>query len=184
MAIKLNKGGSYNLTKEEPALKKIMIGLGWDSGKGLDLDASVFLLGQNLKLPAEGFFVFYNNLRSPDGAVQHTGDNRTGVGDGDDEMILLNLDLVDNHVHEILIVASIYDAEIRNHNFGLLKDAYIRLYDVENKREILQYDLDALYPDATIVEFGKIHRIGTEWKFTAMGLGSEKGLQGLVDIYA
>lgn len=184
MAISLKKGGSFNLTKEEPKLKKILIGLGWEAQAGLDLDASVFMLGQNMKLPSDNFFIFYNNLKSPDGSTQHTGDNRTGYGDDDDEMILLNLDLVSPQITEIIVVASIYEAEARRHSFGLLKDAYIRLYDVENKREVLRFDLDASYPNDTIVEFGKVHKDGTDWKFTAVGNGSTKGLQGLVDIYA
>jgi tellurium resistance protein TerD len=185
MAIILKKGGSFNLTKEEPGLHKVMIGLGWEpASAGLDLDASVFILGSNMKLTSDSHFIFYNNLKSPDGSTQHTGDNRTGFGDDDDEMILVNLDQVSAQVTEIMVVVSIYEAEARRHSFGMLNDAYMRLFDVDTKREIVRFDLDASYPNDTVVEFGKIHKVGTDWKFTAVGNGSTKGLQGFVDIYA
>ncbi|MGD1839961.1 MAG: TerD family protein [Thermonemataceae bacterium] len=186
MAITLKKGGTFNLTKKEPSLKKILIGLGWEvkRGNALDLDASVFMLGESGKLPADEFFVFYNNLKSPDGALQHTGDNRTGEGDEDDEMILATLELIDQRVEEILAVVSIHEAKNRNHNFGLLSEAYIRIVDVETKREILRFDLDEEYPTATDMEFGRIKRENGEWVFIASGIGANKGLQGYVDMYA
>jgi tellurium resistance protein TerD len=185
MAINLKKGGTFNLTKEEPTLTKVMIGLGWEmTSQTLDLDASVFMLGANRKLISEDYFIFYNNLKSPDGAIQHTGDNRSGKGDDDDEMILANLAAVNPEVTEILVTVTIHEAAKRGHNFGLLKDAYIRLYDVETKREILRYDLDAENASNSEVEFGKIYKTGNEWKFTALGNGSNKGLQGFIDIYA
>ncbi len=184
MSISLNKGGSFNLTKEAPALKKIMFGLGWEMkpDQPLDLDASVFLLGANLKLPQDLFFVFYNNLKSPDGAVQHTGDNRTGFGEGDDEMILCNLDLIDNRITEIIVCVTIHEAISRRHNFGLLQSAYARLYDVENKKEILNYDLDASNSSDAGMIFGKLRKEANEWKFYAVGEGNGgAGLQGYVD---
>jgi len=186
MAISLKKGSSFNLTKKEPSLQKIMIGLGWElkPGNQLDLDASVFMLGQNGKLPQDEYFVFYNNLKSPDSGVQHTGDNRTGAGDGDDEMILANLNSIDNAISDILITVSIHEAETKRHNFGMLQDAYIRILDVESKREILRYDLDAEFSTNTDVEFGKLSRLNGEWSFLATGIGSNKGLQGYIDIYA
>jgi tellurium resistance protein TerD len=185
MAINLKKGGTFNLTKEEPKLTKIMIGLGWEmTSQTLDLDASVFMLGANRKLLSEDYFVFYNNLKSPDGALQHTGDNRSGKGDDDDEMILANLAAVNPEVSEILVTVTIHEATKRGHNFGLLKDAYIRIYDVDSKREILRYDLDAENAPHSEVEFGKLQKINNEWKFTALGNGSNKGLQGFIDIYA
>lgn len=186
MSISLKKGGSLNLTKEVPGLKKVMFGLGWEMKPStpLDLDASVFILNSKLKLPSDEHFVFYNNLRSPDGSIQHTGDNRTGFGDDDDEMILCNLDLIDAAVFEILITVSIHEAEARGHSFGSLKDAYIRLYDVENKREILRYDLDEKNPTDAGMVFGKIQKQGTEWRFIAVGEGNGmSGLQGFVDKY-
>src|SRR5882757_9386612 len=122
MSIDLKKGNSFNLTKEEPTLNKVMIGLGWDiTNHNIDLDASAFMLGSNLKLPADEYFVFYNNLKSPDGAVQHTGDNRTGAGSGDDEMILTNLDLVNPLISEITFVVTIHEAKARGHHFGMLE---------------------------------------------------------------
>lgn len=186
MAISLQKGGRFNLSKNEPGLTKAMIGLGWEvkPGQSLDLDASVFMLGSNLKLPADEYFIFYNNLKSPDGSIQHTGDNRTGAGDGDDEMILFNMSKISSAVEEIVVTVSIHDALIRNHNFGLLDEAYIRIMDVDTKREILKYDLDALYPSDTDIEFGRLKKENGEWIFHATGLGSNKGLQGFVDIYA
>lgn len=186
MAISLTKGGTFNLTKKEPALKKIMIGLGWEmkSGNTLDLDASVFLLGNNGKLPQEEYFVFYNNLKSPDGSIQHTGDNRTGAGDDDDEMILANLDLIASNIKEILITVSIHEAEARRHTFGLLKEAYVRLVDVESKREILRYDLDAEFNGYTDMEFGKLRLEEDGWHFVASGIGTNIGLGGYVDMYA
>jgi tellurium resistance protein TerD len=185
MSINLKKGNSFNLTKEEPALKKVMIGLGWDmSNYNIDLDASAFMLAGNMKLIADEYFVFYNNLKSPDGAVQHTGDNRTGEGSGDDEMILTNLDLINSSVNEILFLVTIHEAKARGHHFGMLQNAYIRIYDVEGKREVLRYTLDAERGDYSDMEFGKLVRINNEWKFVALGNGSTKGLQGYVDIYA
>jgi tellurium resistance protein TerD len=185
MSIALSKGTSFNLTKKEPSLKKIMIGLGWDFrvSQQIDLDASVFMLGANGKLVGEEFFVFYNNLKSPDGSIQHTGDNRSGLGEEDDEMILANLDLINPAVHEILIIVSIHEAAIRKHNFGLLKEAYIRIVDVERKREILRYDLDAENALHSEVEFGKLKRITGEWNFVASGLGNNHGLEGYVNMY-
>jgi len=186
MSIQLKKGHSFNLSKKEPNLKKIMIGLGWElkTTSLMDLDASVFMLGGNGKLPADEFFVFYNNLKSPDGSVQHTGDNRSGAGDEDDEMILANLSMIDSKVNEILIVITIHEAIARRQNFGLLNDAYIRLVDVETKREILNYDLDASFAKDTDVEFGKLQRIDGEWHFVASGIGGTKGIEGYVEAYA
>jgi len=186
MAISLKKGNTFNLTKKEPTLKKILIGLGWDvkSGNTLDLDSSVFMLNASGKLPDDGYFVFYNNLNSPDGSIKHTGDNRTGAGEEDDEMILANLDAIGANIQEILITVSIHDAETRRHNFGMLADAYIRILDVDTKREILRYDLDAEYPTNTDVEFGRLRKENNEWIFVASGIGANKGLQGYVDAYA
>jgi len=185
MAITLNKGGTVNLTKKEPALQKILIGLGWEfqQGKNIDLDASIFMLNTHGKLPTDDYFVFYNNLKSPDGSVQHTGDNRTGAGDGDDEMILANLPLIASQVEEILIIVSIYDAHARRQHFGQLTEAYIRLVDVESNREILRYELDKEFDNCTEIIFGKLYKEHTEWHFTASGVGTNIGLQIYVDKY-
>jgi tellurium resistance protein TerD len=186
MAISLKKGGSFNLSKNEPSLEKIMVGLGWEmkSSAKLDLDVSVFMLGANGKIPTEEYFVFYNNLKSPDGAVQHTGDNRSGDEEGDDEMILANLPLVDKNIKELLFAVSIHEAEARRHSFNLLQNAYIRVVDVANNREILRYDLDQDFSSSTDMEFGRLVRENGDWSFHASGLGSNRGLQGFVDMYA
>ncbi len=186
MSISLKKGNSFNLSKKEVSLKKIMVGLGWEvkSNSTLDLDVSVFMLGKNGKLPADEFFVFYNNLKSPDGAVQHTGDNRTGAGDEDDEMVLVNLPNISEAITEILFIVSIHEAAVRRQNFGNLKDAYIHIVDVETKREILRYDLDNEFGANYDVEFGKLSRIDGDWVFVASGIGDNKGLQGYIDNFA
>ena len=186
MSISLKKGASFNLSKKESSLKKIMVGLGWEikSGTTIDLDVSVFMLGKNGKLPTDEFFVFYNNLKSPDGAVQHTGDNRTGAGDEDDEMVLVNLPHISETIVELVFVASIHEAAVRRHNFGLLKDAYIRIVDMETKREILCYDLDNEFGTNYDVEFGKLRKIEGDWVFVASGLGSNGGLQSYIDMFA
>jgi tellurium resistance protein TerD len=186
MSIELSKGARLNLTKKEPTLRKVMIGLGWDlkQGNAVDLDASVFMIGQNGKIPADEYFVFYNNLKSPDGAVQHTGDNRTGVGDDDDEMILANLSMVNEMISEMIFVVSIHEAEARRHNFGLLSGAYIRLVDVENNKEIVRFRLDDNHNASfTEMEFGRLKRESDGWHFVATGIGTAKGLQGYVDMY-
>ncbi len=184
MSIKLKKGNTFNLTKEEPNLTKIMIGLGWEVAHGgLDLDASIFMVGNNLKIINDNYFIFYNNLRSPDGSTQHTGDNRTGLGEGDDEMILINLSLVDAQVKEIIIVVSIYDHYNKNLTFGLLKEAFIRVYDVERKREVVYYDLDAQFPNDKAIALGKLVRDNNEWTFVAISEGNLEGLQGFVNFY-
>jgi tellurium resistance protein TerD len=185
MGINLKKGGSLNLTKSLPSLKKILIGLGWEvTAKNLDLDASIFMIGANGKLLSDEYFVFYNNLRSPDGSLQHLGDNRTGSEEADDEIILANLDLVHPNATELLVAVSIHEAKNRNHSFGLLKDAYIRIYDVEQKLELFRYDLDANHGSENAVVFGSIKKIDSEWHFFANSVGNTNELQGLVDIYA
>lgn len=185
MSIVLKKSGSVNLTKKEPSLTKIMVGLGWEvlRAGGIDIDASVFMLNEKGKLPADDYFIFYNNLKSPDGSVQHTGDNRSGVGEGDDEMILANLPLISDQVKELLFVVTIHEADIRRQNFGMLKDAYIRIVDVTTNREVLRYDLDEQFGTFTEVEFGKLQRQPDGWYFIASGIGTNIGLQGYVDKY-
>jgi len=186
MSINLKKGNSLNLTKSEPSLKKAFIGLGWEpSTLGLDLDASVFMLGKNGKLVNEQSLIFYNNRSSPDGSITHTGDNRTGAGDGDDEMIGFAMQKVDPSVKEMIICVTIHEAVQRNHNFGMLNQAYIRLVDAEqNNKEILRYDLDEQNSEDTEVIFGSITRDdNNDWHFHAVGLGSKVSFQGIVDKY-
>ncbi|HXA00903.1 MAG TPA: TerD family protein [Cytophagaceae bacterium] len=185
MSINLKKGNSFNLTKNQPGLKKLMIGLGWEVvAQKMDLDSSVFMTGKNGKVLSDEYFIFYNNLNSPDGAIKHTGDNRSGAGDDDDEMILANMYLINSGCEEIVIAVTIHDADIRKQHFGMLSDAYIRLYDVESQTEILRYDLDAEFSGNTDVVFGKLSKQNNEWHFTAVGCGYKKGLQGLIEIYA
>lgn len=185
MSINLRKGGSINLTKPNPKLSKIYIGLGWELlTQSLDLDASMFILGANGKLLSEQHFIFYNNLRTPDGSIAHQGDNRTGVGEGDDELILANLKQIQPEAQEILVYVTIHEATSRAHNFGKLRDAYIRVVDVDQKKEIATYDLDSDASFATEVLFGKLKRSDAmNWEFIAIGEGSNVGMQGLVDRY-
>jgi tellurium resistance protein TerD len=185
MAFNLEKGGNFNLTKEEPALKKIMVGLGWDTGINvMDLDVSVFMLGSNRKLVGDPYLIFYNNLKSPDGAVQHTGDNRSGEGEGDDEMILANLEILNPKVEELLFVVTIHQAAQKSQHFGLIKNAFIRLYDVNSKREVLKYNLSADTGNNHSIEFAKLKKVNSEWNFQAVGDFSNKGLEGYINIYA
>jgi tellurium resistance protein TerD len=185
MSINLKKGGSINLTKQMPKLNKVMIGLGWEmSAHTLDLDASVFMLGASNRLISDEYFVFYNNLKSPDGAVQHLGDNRSGSAEDDDEVILANLEAINPAVQDIVICVSIHDAIARRHNYGLLRDAYIRIVDVDNQKEIARYDLDASHAMENAVVFGRIRKSGGEWHFHAASQGTESELQGLVDMFA
>ncbi len=185
MSINLRKGGSINLTKANPKLSKIYIGLGWELlSQSLDLDACLFVLGANGKLLSEQHFIFYNNLRTPDGSIAHQGDNRSGVGEGDDELVLANLKQIQPEAHEILVYVTVHEATARGHNFGRLKDAYVRVVDVDKKEEIAIYDLDAEASFATEVLFGKLRRADSvNWEFIAIGEATNVGLQGLVDRY-
>lgn len=183
MALILKKGATFNLTKNEPGLSKLLIGLGWEflPGASMDLDASVFMVGADGKIPDEKFFIFFNNLTSPDKSIQHMGDNRTGKADGDDEVILANLSLIDPTVTEIVVIVTIHEAKIRRQKFGMLQNAYIHIYDVEHERELLRYDLDAEFNANTEVEFGRLQKIDGDWRFFASGIGTNVGLEGIVD---
>jgi tellurium resistance protein TerD len=185
MAKNLAKGESCNLSQEIPGVKRLMIGLGWElTTKQLDLDASVFMIGSNGKLINNNYFIYYNNLKSPDGSLHHTGDNQTGEGMDDDEAILVNLDAIHKEVTDLVVVVTINDAEENNYTFGLLKDAYVRLYDVASKKEIVKYDLDAENSGNSDIEFARLHRQGNEWTFTAIGKGSGKGLEGYMEQFS
>ena len=183
MAISLEKG-----QRIEIGLSKVSVGLGWDPNQGtgydFDLDASAFMLGENKKLPKDEFFVFYNNQKSPDGAVESTGDDLTGGNsDGDDETLNVDLTKVDSKVQEIVFVATIYKAEERRQNFGQVRNSFIRIYNTITNEEIARYDLDEDFSVETAVEFGRLYRRNGEWKFEAMGIGSKGGLQALVNKY-
>ncbi len=174
----------------EVALEKVCAGLGWrpsESGADFDLDASAFMLGANKKLPRDEFFVFYNNLQSPDGAVASSGDDTTGGGGGggdDDETLTVDLAKVSPQVQEIIFTVTIHKAAERRQNFGQVHNAYIRLYNQVTGEEIARYDLDEDFSIETAVEFGRLYRRAGAWKFEAMGIGYKGGLQFFVDKYA
>lgn len=185
MAINLQKG-----QRIEIGLQKVGVGLGWDpnesTGYDFDLDASAFMLGENKKLPADEFFVFYNNQKSPDGAVESSGDDLTGGNSdgGDDETLTVDLSKVDPRVNEILFTATIHDADNRRQNFGQVRNSYIRIYNAITNEEIAKYDLDEDFSVETAVEFGRLYRRNGEWKFEAIGNGFKGGLEHFVNKYA
>ncbi|NBV15372.1 TerD family protein [Janthinobacterium sp.] len=180
MAISLQKGGNVNLSKEAPNLKKIIVGLGWDprstDGATFDLDGSAFLLKSDGKVRGDSDFIFYNNLKSTDGAVVHTGDNQTGEGEGDDERIEIDLTRVPADIDRISITVTIHDAEARRQNFGMVSKAFIRCLNAEGEREIARYDLSEDSSTETAMIFGEIYRYNGEWKFKAIGQGFNGGL--------
>ena len=183
MAISLTKGGNVNLSKEAPGLNKIAVGLGWDAratdGAAFDLDASAFLIKADGKVRSDNDFCFFNNKVVADGGVQHTGDNTTGVGDGDDETIRVELTKIPAEIDKIVFTVTIYDAETRKQNFGQVNHAYIRIINEENSQEIARYDLSEDASIETAMIFGEIYRIGSEWKFKAVGQGFAGGLAAL-----
>ncbi len=162
-------------------LPKFTIGLGWDTnssntGVDFDLDASAFILGENKKLLSDEHFVFFNNLRSPDGAVVHTGDNLTGEGDGDDETILIDLSKISPNASEIVFVVTIHKADERNQNFGQVHNSLIRVFNTDTNEEIMKYELEEDFSIETAVEFGRLYRHNDQWKFEAIGAGKKGGL--------
>lgn len=183
MAINLQKGQRENINAP-----KFTIGLGWDTnssatGSGFDLDASVFVLGENKKLISDAHFIFYNNLKSPDDAVIHTGDNLTGDGDGDDEQIKIDLTKINAAVKEICIVVTIHDSEARKQNFGQVRNSFIRIVDDSNTTEMVKYELEEDFSIETAVEFGRIYNKDGQWKFEAIGVGMKGGLQDYLNKY-
>lgn len=187
MAISLNKGGNLSLSKTDPSLSRLLIGLGWDervtSGAEFDLDASAFLLGTNGKVRGDHDFIFYNQLRSPEGAVEHTGDNRSGVGEGDDEVIKVNLTQVPADVDKIAITVTIHDAQVRNQNFGQVQNAFIRVVNEDTGAEVVRFDLAEDYSVETAMVFGEVYRYNGEWKFRAVGQGYAGGLAAMCAQY-
>ena len=183
MSINLQKG-----QREAINAPKFTIGLGWDvnsssTGTAFDLDASVFVLGENKKILSDGHFVYFNNLKSPDGAAEHTGDNLTGAGDGDDEQIKIDLSKIDPKATEICIVVTIYDAENRRQNFGQVRNSFVRVFDAATNANILKYELEEDFSIETAVEFGRIYKRNDEWKFEAIGSGMKGGLQDYLTKY-
>ena len=184
MAINLTKGQKVDLTKGHQGLSKLIIGLGWDTNKydggaDFDLDAAAFLLGANGKTASDKDFVFYGNLNHESGSVIHTGDNLTGDGDGDDEVIKVDLSKVPASVEKIDFTATIYEAEERHQNFGQVSNAYIRVVDEANNTELLKFDLGEDFSIETAVVVGEIYRNNGEWKFNAIGSGFQGGLKAL-----
>ncbi|CAI3161512.1 General stress protein 16U [Acinetobacter calcoaceticus] len=187
MAISLNKGGNLSLSKTDPSLNQVLIGLGWDAratdGVDFDLDASAFLLAANDKVRGETDFIFYNQTRSPEGSVEHTGDNRTGAGDGDDEAVKIDLAKVPAEVQKIAITVTIHDAESRGQNFGQVQNAFIRVVNDQTNVEIVRFDLNEDYSTETAMIFGELYRHNGEWKFRAVGQGYNGGLSAMCRQY-
>lgn len=188
MPINLSKGQKVDLTKGNPGLTKIMVGLGWDvnafdSGSAFDLDAAAFLLGASGKCPTERDFIFYGNLKHSTGAVEHMGDNLTGEGEGDDEQIKVDLTKVPANIARVAFTVTIFDAESRRQNFGQVSNSYIRIVDEDTNQEIIHYDLGEDFSIETAVVVGEIYRHGGEWKFNAIGSGYQGGLAALCANY-
>ncbi|MFE9959211.1 TerD family protein [Micromonospora sp. NPDC005299] len=183
MSVSLSKGGNVSLSKQAPGLTAVVAGLGWDarttSGAAFDLDASALILDSSGKILSDKHFVFFNNLVSPDGSVEHTGDNLTGEGEGDDESIKINLAGVPAEVDRIVITVSIYDAASRGQSFGQVRNAYIRILNQTDGAELARYDLSEDASTETAMIFGELYRHGGDWKFRAVGQGYVSGLAGI-----
>ena len=187
MAISLQKGGNISLSKEAPNMTKMVLGLGWDvratDGVAFDLDASAFLLSTAGKVRSDADFIFYNQAKSVDGSVEHTGDNRTGDGDGDDESIIVDLTRIPSDVEKVAVVVTIHDAEARSQSFGQVSSAYVRCVNEANNIEVARYDLSEDASVETAMIFGEIYRHNGEWKFKAIGQGFKGGLGPLAQNY-
>ncbi len=184
MAISLSKGQKVDLTKTNPGLTKVVVGLGWDTNKydgghDFDLDSSVFLLGENGKVTSESDFVFYNNPQGGNGAVVHTGDNRTGEGEGDDEQVKINLAAIPSNIQRVTFTITIHDAENRNQNFGQVSNSYARIFNEDTNEELIRYDLGEDFSIETAIVVGELYRHNGEWKFSAIGSGYQGGLAAL-----
>lgn len=188
MSVNLSKGQKVSLTKNNPGLTKVLVGLGWDTnqydtGGDFDLDTAAFLLGADGKAASDSDFVFYGNKEHPSGAVTHMGDNRTGDGEGDDEQILIDLTKVPESVSRIAFTCTIYEAETRNQNFGMVSNSYIRICNDADGTELIRYDLGEDYSIETAVVVGELYRNNGEWKFNAIGSGYSGGLAALCANY-
>ena len=187
MAISLQKGGNVNLSKEAPGLTKMIVGLGWDTrstdGAAFDLDGAVFLLGTSGKVRSDADFVFYNNLKSADGSIVHSGDNLTGAGDGDDETVTIDLSKVPADIDKIAVCVTIHDAEARRQSFGQVSKAFIRCVNATGNTEIARYDLSEDSSTEAAMIFGEVYRAGSDWKFRAIGQGFKGGLGPLAKNY-
>jgi len=187
MGVSLEKGGRVSLDKEAPGLRTVQVGLGWDprvtDGKDFDLDASAFLLGEGGKVSSDQDFIFYNNLQSADGSVRHTGDNLTGAGEGDDEVIMVDLPAVPTAVQKIAFTVTIHDAQARGQNFGQVANSFIRLVNADDGTEVVRFDLGEDYSTETAMVFAELYRHGGEWRFNAVGQGYTGGLRAMCDQY-
>ncbi len=183
MSVSLSKGGNVSLSKQAPGLTAVLVGLGWDarttSGDDFDLDASALLLTESGKIASDAHFVFFNNLTSPDGSVEHTGDNLTGAGEGDDEAIKVNLAAVPAEIDRIVVAVSIYEATARSQSFGQVRNAFMRVVNQADNAELARYDLSEDASTETAMIFGELYRNGAEWKFRAVGQGYDSGLSGI-----
>ncbi|HEY8478798.1 MAG TPA: TerD family protein [Spirillospora sp.] len=183
MGVSLSKGGNVSLTKQAPGLTAVTVGLGWDlrttTGADFDLDASALVLDASGKIITDRHFVFFNNLRTPDGAVVHSGDNLTGAGEGDDERIDVNFGAMPDAAERVAFAVSIYDADSRGQNFGQVRNAYIRVVNQGDGTEMARYDLTEDASTETAMVFGELYRNGSEWKFRAVGQGYASGLAGI-----
>lgn len=191
MAVNLSKGQRISLEKVAPGLTEVFVGLGWDtkvtdSGHDFDIDASVFILGSNEKLLSDNHLIFYNNLTSPDPdkSVEHTGDNLTGLGEGDDEVIKVNLQKVPADVQRIVMTVTIHEAQERQQNFGQVANAFVRVVNAQNKEEVARYDLSEDYSIETALIMAELYRKDGEWRMNAVGAGYEGGLQALLNRYS
>ncbi|MEC4807345.1 MAG: TerD family protein [Jaaginema sp. PMC 1079.18] len=189
MTINLSKGTTLSLEKVMPSLEAVFVGLGWDVGGSnnpFDLDVCVFMLGDNDKLVSNNHLIFYNQQKSPESepALELTGDNRTGEGDGDDEAIIMDLRKVDSAVQKLLVAITIHEADARGQNFGMVSNAYVRMVNISNREELLRYDLDAQFSSETAVVMARFSREGNGgWSMTAVGEGYPGSLAGLVGRY-
>ena len=183
MSVSLVKGGNVSLTKEAPGLTNVVVGLGWDArttdGQPFDLDASAIACGADGKVLSNSHFIFFNNLKSPDGTIEHTGDNLTGEGEGDDEQIKINVAGLEAAVDKIVFPVSIYEADQRRQSFGQVRNAFIRVVNASDNSEIARYDLSEDASTETAMVFGEVYRNGAEWKFRAVGQGYSTGLAGI-----
>ena len=188
MPVSLQKGQKVSLTKGNPGLKNVVVGLGWDvnqfdTGGDFDLDAAAFLLTDTGKVSGQVDFVFYGNLNHPSGSVRHMGDNLTGAGDGDDEQIQIDLSKVPANITKIAFTVTIYEPEQRRQNFGQINNAFIRIYNADTGEEMLRYDLGEDFSIETAAVFGEVYKNGNEWKFNAIGSGYQGGLKALCAQY-
>ena len=188
MPVSLQKGQKVSLTKGNPGLSKVVVGLGWDvnqfdTGGDFDLDAAAFLLTDSGKVSKSEDFVFFGNLTHPSGSVQHMGDNLTGAGDGDDEQIKVDLSKVPANISKVAFTVTIYDAEVRHQNFGQVNNAFIRIYNEMTGEELLRYELGEDFSIETAAVFGELYKNGSEWKFNAIGSGYQGGLAALCANY-